>query len=240
VRNENKILVIVPAYNEAGTVKKTLQELNSLPFQFDMVVINDGSTDSTAEEAEKECNNVINLPYNLGIGGAVQTGFQYARKNNYNIVVQVDGDGQHRPDQIQKLIETMEESGADVVIGSRFLDQTGYTSTQMRRLGISLFRVINSLVLKKRITDNTSGFRAYNRRAFNFLADWYPIDYPEPESVIILARNGFRIEETAITMRKRRTGISSISAYGSVNYMLKVMLAIFVDLFKATIKQKEG
>jgi glycosyltransferase involved in cell wall biosynthesis len=231
------ILAIVPAYNEASAVSGVVRELRAVRPRVDVLVVNDGSVDGTAGEAERAGARVVNLPFNLGIGGAVQTGFRYALEHGYDMAVQVDGDGQHIPAQIPVLIDALESMHADVVIGSRFLDATGgYTTSPLRRIGVRVFTRVNSLVLRRRITDNTSGFRVFNRRALAFLSDNYPQDYPEPESVILLGRNGFILKEVAVRMRERGSGKSSISALRSVYYMVKVLLAIFMDVFKTPIK----
>jgi glycosyltransferase involved in cell wall biosynthesis len=229
------ILAIVPAFNEASAIGGVVRELRAVRPRLDVLVVDDGSTDGTARAAAGAGAWVVTLPFNLGIGGAVQTGFRYAMAHGYDMAVQVDGDGQHVPSQIPVLVRALESKRADVVIGSRFLDAgQGYTTSTLRRIGVRVFTRVNSLLLRKRITDNTSGFRVFNRRALAFLAESYPQDYPEPESVIWLGRNGFVLEEVAVHMRERGTGKSSISALGSVYYMVKVLLAIFIDLFKKT------
>jgi len=235
-----RILAIVPAYNEEGAIKKVVEEIQSVQPHIDIVVIDDGSTDRTVDIARNAGARVISLPFNLGIGGAVQTGFKYAAERAYEAAVQVDGDGQHEPDQIPILLKALDKPGTDVVLGSRFLEAGGYKTSMVRQIGVRIFMLINSILLKKRITDNTSGFRAYGKRAIAFLASNYPYDYPEPESVIILERNGFSIEEVPITMRQRETGRSSISAVRAVYYMVKVLLAIFMNLFKQRIVKKRG
>jgi glycosyltransferase involved in cell wall biosynthesis len=231
----HRILAIVPALNEEGSIRKVVEEILEIRPRIDVVVIDDGSTDSTARQARSAGAEVIVLPFNLGIGGAVQTGFRYAEAKKYEIAVQVDGDGQHRPDQIPVLLDVLEKENADVTIGSRFIEARGYTTSRIRHVGVRVFFLVNSLLLGKRITDNTSGFRAYNRKTIEFFAKHYPQDYPEPESVVILALNGFRIAETSVTMREREHGHSSISAFRAVYYMIKVLLAIFMDLFKEKI-----
>jgi len=203
-----------------------------LDIPIDVAVIDDGSEDQTADMAGKADAVVISLPYNLGIGGAVQTGFQYAVQKGYQTAVQVDGDGQHIPEEIPLLIKTMADEKVDVVIGSRFLGKGNFSSSIPRRLGIRIFQIVNSLFLRQKITDNTSGFRAYNQRAIAFLAEYYPHDYPEPESVILLKKNGFTMTEIPVRMRQREHGQSSISTFRAVYYMVKVLLAIFVGMFK--------
>lgn len=230
-----RILAIIPAYNEEQTIKKVVEEIDLVHPPVEAVVIDDGSTDCTADVARETGVTVLSLPFNLGIGGAVQTGFKYATEKGFDVAVQVDGDGQHRPDQIPTLLNALEGKNVDVVIGSRFIKTEGYKTSRLRHVGVQVFLFVNSLLLKKRITDNTSGFRAYNRKAIEFLAENYPHDYPEPESVVLLGRNGFRITEVAVTMREREHGHSSISAVRAVYYMIKVLLAIFVDLFKGKV-----
>jgi glycosyltransferase involved in cell wall biosynthesis len=228
-----RVLAVVPAYNEAGGVVGVVRELFAVRPGLDVLVVDDGSSDQTAERAREAGARVVRLPYNLGIGGAVQTGFRYAMRNGYDAAVQVDGDGQHVPAEIPALLAALAGDGADVVIGSRFLDRRGYTTSRIRRVGTRVFSLVNSLVLGQTVTDNTSGFRAFNRRALAFLSEHYPQDYPEPESVVLLGRNGFRIREIPVRMRERGHGRSSISSVRAVYYMIKVLLAIFVDCFKA-------
>jgi glycosyltransferase involved in cell wall biosynthesis len=229
------ILAIVPAYNEASAIGGVVRELRAVRPNLDVLVVDDGSKDGTAGAAARAGARVVTLPFNLGIGGAVQTGFMYAMEHGYDMAVQVDGDGQHIPSQIPILVSALESRRADVVIGSRFLDATrGYTTSSLRRVGVRIFTRVNSLLVRKRITDNTSGFRVFNRRALAFLSESYPQDYPEPESVVLLGRNGFVLEEVAVLMRERGTGKSSISALRSVYYMVKVLLAIFIDVFKTS------
>jgi len=234
-----EILVIVPAYNEEQNIAKVIDELTSVDIPLDIVVINDGSTDETSQISRSGNQvQVIDLQHNLGIGGAVQTGFKYAAQYGYDIAVQFDGDGQHLADEIPKLLDALKYSeNANMVIGSRFLElQQGYRSTFIRRLGIRLFQTVNSLLIGQRVTDNTSGFRAYDRKAIKFLARYYPDDYPEPEAVILLGRNGFQITEIFTLMRCRQGGSSSIGGIRGAYYMIKVLLAILMTaLRKPTI-----
>ena len=231
-----EVLVIVPAYNEARVIARVIEDLVSIPLSPDILIVNDGSTDDTFRAAiDTGRALVIDLPKNLGIGGAVQTGFKYATRHGYRIAVQFDGDGQHVAAEIPKLLAALD--GANMVIGSRFLERhTGYRSTFMRRIGIRLFRVINSLLIGQKITDNTSGFRAYDRRAISFLASSYPVDYPEPEAVILLGKNGFRITEVAVRMQERAEGGSSIAGIRGGYYMVKVLLAVFMT----ALRNREG
>lgn len=224
------ILAIVPAYNEEKNIIRVIDDLKSVDFDLDVLIVNDGSVDNTSQVARSTGKAmVVDLPKNLGIGGAVQTGFKYASRYNYRIAVQFDGDGQHMANEIPKLLDVLANRGANMAIGSRFLEKhEGFRSTFARRIGIRLFMVINSLLIGQRITDNTSGFRAYDRKTIDFLAKHYPVDYPEPEAVILLGKNGFKIEEEFTYMQERQEGGSSISGVKSIYYMVKVMLAVFM------------
>jgi len=228
------ILVIVPAYNESKNIALVIEGLKGADLALDVLVVNDGSSDNTCQAAQATGKAlVVDLPKNLGIGGAVQTGFKYANRNGYQIAVQFDGDGQHLAGEIAKLLRVLEASGANMVIGSRFLQKHGgFRSTFARRIGIRTFQVLNSLLIGQKITDNTSGFRAYDRKAIEFFARYYPVDYPEPEAVILLGRNGFRIEEKSVLMRERQGGGSSIAGVYGIYYMLKVVLAIIMTALR--------
>ena len=235
--NYKNILIIIPAYNEAENIEKVIKSLKIMNNRWDLLVVNDGSWDGTGDIAERTgCAITINLPCNLGIGGSVQTGFKYAKNHEYDIAVQFDGDGQHNADEIEKLIQSIIKDTADVVIGSRFLlPRKNYTPSFSRRIGIKVFQVVNSMLLKQKITDNTSGFRAYNRKSVEFLADHYPMDYPEPEAVILLGKNQFRLKEVAVRMNERAGGRSSITGFRSVYYMMKVLLATFITFLRPKI-----
>jgi glycosyltransferase involved in cell wall biosynthesis len=224
-----KILVIVPAYNEEKNIEKTVRDLKLNTPLCDILVIDDGSVDRTRELAEQAGATVVSLPVNLGIGGAVQTGFIYALNNGYSIALQVDGDGQHRADEIQKLVEPIFNSEADVTIGSRFLSQTSYKAPISRRLGIIILSWTINTVVRKRFTDPTSGFRAYNRKALNILCKHYSIDYPEPDAIVTLIKNGLELTEITVEMEHRQHGKSSITPLKSGYYMLKVSLAIVLN-----------
>ncbi len=236
-KGEGRILVIVPAYNEQESIEDVIEDLESVSLTIDIVVINDGSSDGTSRMARAAGRaRVVDLPKNLGIGGAVQTGFKYAARNGYDVAVQFDADGQHIAAEIPKLLRLLRENGANMVIGSRFLgEQGGYRSTFVRRIGIRIFRNLNSLLIGQRVTDNTSGFRAYDRRAIEFLAVHYPVDYPEPEAVILLGRNGFKLSEVFTRMRERQGGESSIAGIRGAYYMTKVLLAILMTALRKPI-----
>jgi glycosyltransferase involved in cell wall biosynthesis len=233
-----KYLIIIPAYNEADTIVAVIDSLADLDRDLDILVINDGSKDDTVDHARAGNRaKVVDLACNLGIGGAVQTGILYAVRHNYDIAVKFDGDGQHLASEIEVLLQALLAEEADVVIGSRFLAEGGFRSTFSRRLGIRLLELVNSVCLGRRLRDNTSGFRAYNRRAIEFLAENYPaIDYPEPEEVVLLARNGFDVIETAVAMAPRQGGSSSISPGRSLHYMAKVLLAILMTHLRPAAK----
>ena len=232
MKNEPKILVIVPAYNEEGSVGKVVEEVHTHLPQAEVLVVNDGSTDLTSEIAKSKGAIVLNLPFNLGIGGAMQAGYQYANEKGYDIAIQVDGDGQHDPKEIGKLLKALQEKKIDMAIGSRFIGDLGYKSSTMRRIGISIFSQVISMIVGQRITDPTSGFRASNRKTIQLFASDYPQDYPEPEVVILLHQCHLKMEEVPVGMSERYSGESSITKIKSIYYMVKVLLAIFVDCFK--------
>jgi glycosyltransferase involved in cell wall biosynthesis len=225
-------LAVVPAYNEAATVGSVVAELRREAPPLDVVVVDDGSTDATARCAEEAGARVLQLPFNLGIGGAVQTGFRYARDNDYDYMVQVDGDGQHDPCELVKLFGAMEGAGrADMICGSRFVTPTGYLAPISRRTGIHVFAFLLTKLLGRPVTDPTSGFRLYNRRAISVFARDYPHDYPEVEAVLMLHHNRLTMREVPVRMRPRRGGASSINgSRKSFYYMVKVLLALFVAL----------
>ncbi|HEX9654874.1 MAG TPA: glycosyltransferase family 2 protein [bacterium] len=232
-------LIIIPAFNEEKNIANVIAEIRQSRQDFDIAVIDDGSTDHTRAAAERCGATVISLPFNLGIGGAMQTGFKYARQCGYELAVQVDGDGQHLPEEIPKLLDSLLNEKYDVVIGSRYLENNDYKTPLMRRMGMVIFSFINSRIAKKRLTDNTSGFRAYNSRAIKFLAANYPTDYPEVEAVAVLAMNRFKINEVAVRMRQRQFGVSSINAVAAIYYMIKVCLALLVNVFRPRTKMEE-
>lgn len=225
-------LVIVPAYNEEQSIEGVVKDLRENFPQGDILIINDGSKDRTSAVAKGLGVNVIDLPYNLGIGGAVQTGFVYAYEYGYDVALQFDGDGQHVAAEIEKIFRKFEKDGADLVVGSRFLSETGFTSSVQRRLGAIILSAVVSLIIRRRITDTTSGFRVYSRKAIEFFAGFYPEDYPEVEALVLAHKKGLKIEEAPAEMTGRKFGKSSITMTRAVYYMIKVMLAIFVDLIK--------
>ena len=236
--NSQKILAIIPAFNEEHCIAKVVQELRSLNFTIDVLVVDDGSSDRTGHVARSAGAQVLTLPFNLGIGGAVQAGYQYAFGYGYDIAVQIDGDGQHDTAFLQRLITPIVKGDSDCVIGSRFLSPSaGYRSSVVRRIGIHFFAGLISLLTRVRVTDPTSGFRACNKKVIKVFAQDYPLDYPEPEAIVEVQRAGARVSEVAVDMRERFAGRSSIRYVKTLYYMVKVTFAILLRMLPA---QKRG
>ena len=229
---EIKSIVIIPAYNEEKSIVKTVQDICEHAPEFDYVIINDCSTDHTLSVCREHHLHVLNLPVNLGIGGAVQTGFLYAYKNGYDYAIQFDGDGQHDAKYLQEMRDYMIEQNADMLIGSRFIEKEGFQSTGMRRFGIRYFSALIKLLTGQKITDPTSGMRMINRDILAMYSESYPKDYPEPESVVAIINSGKKVMEYPVIMRKRMEGTSSISPLKSIYYMIKVSLAIFLEMLR--------
>lgn len=227
-----KILVIIPAFNEEGSIERVVSALKAFCSNVDYLIINDCSTDATKSICEKKNLRHINLPINLGIGGGVQTGYQYAVENNYDIAVQLDGDGQHNPKDIPQLIQPILDGEADLAIGSRFLKKNGFQSSFQRRVGIRFLKDLIRLCCGITIQDTTSGFRACGRQMTAYFARCYAEDYPEPEAIVRAVKNGFRIKEVPVVMSERKSGTSSIHAGSSLYYMIKVSIAILIDSIK--------
>jgi glycosyltransferase involved in cell wall biosynthesis len=228
-------IAIVPAYNEERNIGRVLDELRAFDAELEVVVVSDGSIDGTAEVAEAHGAHVIRLPFNLGIGGAVQTGFRYAHENGYDLVVRVDGDAQHDPAELDRVLAPVLAGEADIVVGSRFVGVSGYRSSATRRIGIRVLASVVSAIARQKVTDPTSGFQALNRRAIALFAADYPHDYPEVEGMVMTIKHRLRLREVGVTMRVREHGRSSIGAAASVYYMAKVLLALFVGLFRRRI-----
>jgi glycosyltransferase involved in cell wall biosynthesis len=232
-----KLLAIVPAYNEAGAIGSTVAELHAHAPDWDVLVVDDGSTDDTARLAHAAGARVLRMPFNLGIGGAVQSGYQYALEHGYHVAVQIDGDGQHDPRYLAILLEHLRaDPELNMVTGSRFLDAEdvhGYRSSASRRVGIRLFAGILSRIVGRRITDPTSGLRMTDRRGIELFARDYPHDYPEVEALVLSHAHRLQGDELPVRMRARVTGRSSIGSTQSAYYMMKVLLAVLVGMMRA-------
>ncbi len=227
-----KVLIIVPAYNEEGSIASVIDDLrNNFPEGY-ILVINDGSQDNTSDAAKKLGARVVDLPFNLGIGGAMQTGFRFALEGGYDAAIQFDGDGQHHADQIGKILRPFVAGNADLVVGSRFLSEGGFTSSVQRRIGAKILSLVVTAIVGIRITDPTSGFRVYGRNALEFFSSVYPEDYPEVEAFVLAHKRGLKIIEVASEIGPRTGGRSSITFSRAVYYMVKVLLAVLVDLLK--------
>jgi glycosyltransferase involved in cell wall biosynthesis len=223
---------VVPAYNEAGSIGAVVAEIRAADPELEVVVVDDGSTDATAELAGSAGATVLRLPYNLGIGAAVQTGLQYASENEFDLAVQIDGDGQHDARELEQLLAPVVSGEADIAVGTRFAGARFYRPSVARRLGIALFAGLVSLIVRQRVTDTTSGFRAMNQRGIRLFASDYPHDYPEVEATVLVFRHRLRMVEVPVAMRQRETGRSSITVFRSLYYMGKVSLALFVGLLR--------
>jgi glycosyltransferase involved in cell wall biosynthesis len=235
-----KRVAIVPARNEEDAIGTVVRDIRAFDAGLEVVVVDDGSTDRTAAVAAKAGAHVVRLPFNLGIGGAVQTGFRYALAHGFELAVRLDGDGQHDAGQLQKVIEPILAGEADIVVGSRFAAGDGhYKGPRTRRVGIRLFAAIVSMLVRQRVTDTTSGFQALNRRGIALFAADYPHDYPEVEATVMVHRHRLRLKEVPVVMRERSTGSSSITALRSVYYIAKVSLALFVGLFRRSVTPLE-
>lgn len=224
-----KKLVIIPAYNEVNSIMSTIEDIKKNAKDFDYIIINDRSTDGTYKLCIENKLNVLNLPLNLGIGGAVQTGYWYAMENSYDIAVQFDGDGQHDAKYLGEMSEFLIKNKCNMLIGSRFINKEGFQSSSARRIGIKYFSFLIKLVTGKRITDPTSGFRMCDRKVIEIFADAYPKDYPEPETTVKILCNKMKVKEVPVIMRPREEGVSSISLKRSIYYMIKVSLAIIIE-----------
>ena len=226
-------LAIVPALNEADSIQSVIEDLHTHAPGFDVLVVDDGSGDGTRERAEAAGARVIRHPFRVGIGGAVQTGFKLAQREGYDVAVQVDGDGQHDASYLQPMLEKLHTTGeADMVCGTRFLEEAGYEVPLARRAGMRIFRLLLSTIVGQRVTDPTSGFRMTNRRGIELFARDYPHDYPEVEAILLLHAHKLQLHEVPVQMRQRASGRSSITRVSSGYYMFRVLLAIFVGLFR--------
>lgn len=228
-KEEMKKLIIIPAYNERESIENTVKDIIENAPEFDYVVINDCSTDDTLDILKRNNFNYLNLPINLGIGGAVQTGYRYAYENGYDMAVQVDGDGQHDPVFLNEMANVLEKEKVDMVIGSRFIEKEGFQSSFARRIGINYFKWLIRILTGAVITDPTSGLRMVNKEVIEIFAKDYPKDYPEPETSVVLLLKKKKVKEIPVLMRARQGGESSIRMGKSVYYMIKVTCAIFIE-----------
>lgn len=241
-----KAIGIIPCFNEEGNIAAVVTELQQQCPELSILVVDDASTDRTSQVAESLIpGQTLRLPLNLGVGGAMQTGLKFALQNDFSFAIKIDGDGQHPPQAIKELLEPLKQGIADIVVGSRFIrNNTGFRSSFFRRVGIIFFELLGLLLTGKRFTDPTSGFRAYNRTAIEFMANHYPtFDYPEPEELVLASKNGLRVTELPVCMRERLSGASTISSSISIYFMLKVTLAMILISLRppeTLLKRKEG
>lgn len=226
-----KTLIIIPAYNEAENIERVVDNLIQNYPEYDYVVVNDCSTDNTEQILKSRGYNYLSLPTNLGIGGAVQSGYIWAKERGYDIAIQIDGDGQHDPAYIKDLIAPIERGESDMTIGSRFIDKNGFQTSFMRRLGIKFIRFVIRLTCGTKVTDTTSGFRATGKELIEYFAREYAQDYPEPEAIVAASLKGFRVSEVPVEMKEREGGVSSINTVRSMYYMIKVSLALVILRF---------
>ena len=238
--SETRRVAIVPAFQEEAVIASLVREIKSFDPDLDIVVVDDGSVDGTAAAAAAAGAAVVRLPFNLGIGGAVQTGFKYALERGYDVAVRLDGDGQHDPLELPKLLEPLARDEADVVVGSRFAGgDPEYRAPFARRAGIRFFARLVSLLTRQRLTDTTSGFQAVNARGIRLFAADYPHDYPEVEAAVMVVRHRLRILEVPVRMRERELGSSSITTLRSLYYAIKVTLALLVGIFRRRVVPAE-
>ena len=225
-----KIAVVIPCYNEEDSIQSLLEDFerytSGLEDDYTAIIVNDCSKDATRQIAGKLNCVLLDLPVNLGIGGAVQTGFKYGLLYDYDLVIQMDGDGQHPPSEITKLVEAYKAGKGEVIIGSRFIENQGFQSTQIRRVGIQYFSFLIKALTGNVISDPTSGFRAFGRKAIQIVCSYYPEKYPEPEILIVFYHHGLKMTEIPVVMKDRQGGTSSINSWKSAYYMIKVTLGI--------------
>ena len=233
-----KTLIIIPAYNEEENIKKVVENIIYHFPQYDYIIVNDGSIDSTAEICKSENYAFLNLPINLGIGGAVQAGYRYAKANDYDVAIQMDGDGQHDISYADQMLMLIGDMKADVVIGSRFLENKGFQSSGVRRAGIKILSVLIKICTGVNVNDVTSGFRAVNRKFIDIYSKDYSNDYPEPEAIVSAVMYGGKILEIPVVMNERQGGISSIKFWNSIYYIIKVSLAIVIRRISYGIRRK--
>jgi glycosyltransferase involved in cell wall biosynthesis len=236
-----RIAAIIPAYNEEKAIAAVVNDINNIAkeqkLSIDVIVVNDCSGDTTSGVISKLNCIALNLPINLGIGGAVQTGFKYAFENDYDYAIQVDGDGQHPASEIPIIFQRAIEENADVAIGSRFISKDGFQSSAIRRFGINYFKWLNKILVGVTVHDSTSGFRMISKKVITLVSEYYPDEYPEPEAVILYSLNNFKIIEVPVSMKERQGGVSSIGAFSSIYYMFKVTLAIVYTFIRIRFRK---
>jgi glycosyltransferase involved in cell wall biosynthesis len=236
-----KPLVVIPAFNEAAGIAKVLADVRSAGPGLPVLVVDDGSSDDTAGEARRAGADVLRLPMNLGYGGALQTGYKYALRNGYDCVVQIDGDGQHEPADIPRLLAALQHEGADLALGSRFLEDRGYRAGMVRGAGMRLFRGLAFLATGVRFSDVTSGYQALNRDVLQFFeAERYPADYPDADVLIMLTRAGFRVVEVPVRMYSKRSGGSMHAGLRPVYYTFKMLLSMLLMLLRNERRPRRG
>jgi hypothetical protein len=231
-RDTSSVLIIVPAYNEEGAVGSVVRQIQEAIPGIPVLVIDDCSLDSTVGVARAAGARVLSLPHHLGLGGCVQAGYKLAYELGFEYVIRVDGDGQHDPHDIAPILETLQKTGCEMVIGSRFVEQSGSQTSMIRSLGIRFFKLVLRPILGRKVHDPTSGFVGVNRRALQVFSRSFPLEYPEIEALVVLQRKAFRFEEVPCKMHPRTTGRSSITALKSIYYIVHVLLGVFVNVLR--------
>jgi glycosyltransferase involved in cell wall biosynthesis len=241
--NNKKLLIVIPCYNEQGNIAKVIDQLSTLKIaavDIDILPVNDCSLDDTLNVIRSRTATYLDLPINLGIGGAVQAGYKYAQKHQYDLAVQFDGDGQHPSEYIHDLIQPLLTKQCNVVIGSRFLNKEGFQSSPLRRFGINYFKYFIKALLKINISDSTSGFRAIDKKVIDLVCKYYPDTYPEPEAIVLYQLHSMKIQEIPVVMKERETGKSSIGTFSSIYYMMKVSLGILFIYIRLIVNGKRN
>jgi len=237
-----KILILIPAYNEEDRIKKVINDVRKYASGSDILVVNDGSTDKTPEVSISSGAKVINLLFNLGVGAALQTGYKYAVQKEYQYLIQLDADGQHNPVYIPQLIKKIKEKDTDFIIGSRFLTDGKFPGSFVKLIGNRFFAKVISMLIHRTITDPTSGYRAMNRKVLDFFSrDIFPFDYPDADVILALHRAKFKTEEIPVVMNERKSGESQHTGLKPFYYIFKMLLSIFVTLLreKSFVEKKE-
>jgi len=239
VSGPDEFLVIIPAYNEQGAIMNVIQEVREVLSDVPVLVIDDCSSDGTKAYAAAAGADVLPLPHHLGLGGCVQAGYKLAYELGYDYVIRIDGDGQHDPRDIPRILETLRTTGCHMVIGSRFYQNNGAHSSVVRAIGIHVFRLVLRPILGKPVRDPTSGFVGVNRQALGVFTRSFPLEYPEIETLVVLQRKRFQFQEIPCNMRPRQAGRSSITAIKSLYYIIHVLLGVFVNVLKFEGRRKK-